>query len=153
MTMAPPPNFFEHTKTIERFFEFKSHIFFIFTSMNDVELKPSNAMKLNLWMKLCWLIWTKSHGLNYHGIMFIHKIMVARWDMPLLGTSMGVRIFNSEPNIILPTPWTNKTGFFLGRLNTCLLDLVSSKDSLNFERAFLNLQKTIKFLIKHDLKK
>lgn len=72
--------------------------------MNDVELKPSNAMKFNLWMNLCWLIWTKSHELNYHGITFIHKIMVVRWEKRLLGTFMGVKTFNSEPNIILPTP-------------------------------------------------
>jgi hypothetical protein len=38
--------------------------------------------------------------LNIHGIKFIHGIMVARRDIPWLGTSMGVMAFNNEPNLL-----------------------------------------------------
>ncbi len=38
--------------------------------------------------------------MNIHGIKFIHGIMVARRDIPWLGTSMGVMAFNNEPNLL-----------------------------------------------------
>lgn len=38
--------------------------------------------------------------LNIHGIKFIHGIMVARRDIHWLGTSVGVRASNNEPNLL-----------------------------------------------------
>jgi hypothetical protein len=37
---------------------------------------------------------------NIHGIKVIHGIMVARRDIPWLGTSMGVMAFYNEPNLL-----------------------------------------------------
>ncbi len=38
--------------------------------------------------------------LNIHGIKFIHGIMVARRDIPWLGTSVSVMTFNNELNLL-----------------------------------------------------
>jgi hypothetical protein len=52
-------------------------------------------------MNLDKILWMKSY---FHGIKFIHEIIVARRDIPWLGTPKGIMVFNDEPNFILQTP-------------------------------------------------